>query len=119
MSYVLLAQKNEDFLAKNWPYVLGAVGLIIFLIFLLIFFSFVKLWIQSLLAGAKIGILDMIRMKLLNIDYAVVVRQKIALVQAGVKVSTTDLEQHVLARGNLQKVVTAVIAAHKAGLDLP
>ena len=35
----------------------------------LIFFSFVKLWIQSLLAGAKIGILDMIRMKLLNIDY--------------------------------------------------
>ncbi|NJO12858.1 MAG: hypothetical protein HC872_04655 [Gammaproteobacteria bacterium] len=58
--------------------------MIVFLIFLLIFFSFLKLWIQSLLAGAKIGILDMVRMKLLNIDYAVVVRQKIALVQAGV-----------------------------------
>jgi uncharacterized protein YqfA (UPF0365 family) len=122
MSFILLAQKGGegDWLAKNWPYVLGAVGLIIFLIFMLIFFSFVKLWIQSLLAGAKIGILDMIRMKLLNIDYAIITRQKIALVQAGVpKVSTQELEAHVLARGNLQKVVTAVIAAHKAGLDLP
>ena len=122
MLHILLAadpKRSENWVADNWVWVAGAVGLIVFLIFLLIFFSFVKLWIQSLLAGAKIGILDMIRMKLLNIDYAVVVRQKIALVQAGVKVSTTDLEQHVLARGNLQKVVTAVIAAHKAGLDLP
>ncbi len=121
MTHVLLAQRRADnnFLAENWPYIAGAVGLIVFLIFLLIFFSFVKLWIQSLLAGAKIGILDMIRMKLLNIDYAVVVRQKIALVQAGVKVTTQELESHVLARGNLQRVVQAVIAAHKANLDLP
>src|SRR5438128_4878116 len=117
MSYVLFAAEFN--FAKDWYWIAAAIGLIVFLIFLLIFFSFVKLWIQSLLAGAKIGILDMIRMKLLNIDYSVIVRQKIALVQAGVKVSTTDLEQHVLARGNLQKVVTAVIAAHKAGLDLP
>ncbi|HKB41576.1 MAG TPA: flotillin-like FloA family protein, partial [Gemmataceae bacterium] len=87
MLHVLLAAgKSDNWAAENWPYIAGAIGLIIFLIFLLIFFSFVKLWIQSLLAGAKIGILDMIRMKLLNIDYAVVVRQKIALVQAGVKV---------------------------------
>src|SRR5215471_13979761 len=126
MQHLLFAQAQgggkdaSTFLAENWIYIAGAVGLIVFLIFMLIFFSFVKLWIQSLLAGAKIGILDMIRMKLLNIDYAIITRQKIALVQAGVpKVSTQELEAHVLARGNLQKVVTAVIAAHKAGLDLP
>src|SRR6266702_3566985 len=121
MMHILLAQarKSDNWMAENWVWIAGAIGLLVFLIFLLIFFSFVKLWIQSLLAGAKIGILDMIRMKLLNIDYSVVVRQKIALVQAGVKASTQELEAHVLARGNLQKVVTAVIAAHKAGLDLP
>src|SRR5438477_5382477 len=119
MLHILLAAPKDNWAMENIWYIVGAIGLILFIIFLLIFFSFVKLWIQSLLAGAKIGILDMIRMKLLNIDYSVIVRQKIALVQAGVKVSTTDLEQHVLARGNLQKVVTAVIAAHKAGLDLP
>src|SRR5256886_13882997 len=47
------------------------------------------------------------------------VRQKIPLVQAGVKVGTNDLEAHYLARGNVPKVATAVIAAHKAGIDLP
>src|SRR3954470_19790284 len=117
MRYVLLAE-NFD-LSKNWIYIAGAVGLIIALIFLLIFLSFVKLWIQSLLAGAKIGILDMVRMKLLNVDYGLVVKQKIALVQAGVKISTQELESHILARGNLQRVASAVISAHKAGLDLP
>src|SRR2546422_6517837 len=105
---LIAADEGADWFKKNYGYVVGAVGIIVFLIFLLIFFSFVKLWIQSLLAGAKIGILDMIRMKLLNIDYSMVVRQKIALVQAGVKATTQELEAHVLARGNLQKVVTAV-----------
>ena len=58
-------------------------------------------------------------MKLRNVDYAMIVRQKIALVQAGVKVTTQDLEAHYLARGNVPKTATAVIAAHKAGIDLP
>jgi uncharacterized protein YqfA (UPF0365 family) len=40
-------------------------------------------------------------------------------VQAGVKVSTGDLEAHYLARGNVPKTAAAVIAAHKAGMDLP
>jgi len=97
MLHVLLAanQKEGEFLANNWHWIAIAVAGVLVLIFLLIFLSFLKLWIQSLLAGAKIGILDMIRMKLLNIDYAVVVRQKIALVQAGVKAGTQELEAHV------------------------
>src|SRR5947208_11034019 len=120
MSHILLAANNEGkFLAENWGYIALAVAGVIVLVFLLIFLSFVQLWIQSLLAGAKIGILDMIRMKLLKLDYAMIVRQKIALTQAGVKVATQDLEAHVLSRGRLDKVVPAVIAAHKAGMDLP
>src|SRR5262249_47245761 len=86
---------------------------------LIVFFSFLRLWIQCLLTGAKIGILDLVGMKLRNVDYAMIVRQKIALVQAGVKVSTQEMEAHFLARGNVPKVATAVIAAHKAGMDLP
>jgi uncharacterized protein YqfA (UPF0365 family) len=108
-----------NFLSENGPLVIGGIGIIVGLIFLLIFFNFVQLWIQCLLTGARIGILDMIRMKLCKVDYAMIVRQKIALVQAGVKVSTQEMEAHVLSRGNVQKVVGAVIAAHKAGMDLP
>src|SRR5262245_11969105 len=98
----------------------GAILLLLLSIFLIvIFFSFIRLWIQSLLTGAKISILDLVGMKLRNVDYAMIVRQKIALVQAGIKLNTEDLEAHYLARGNVPKTATAVIAAHKAGMDLP
>lgn len=93
--------------------------LLVVIFLVVIFFSFIRLWIQSLLTGANITILDLIGMKLRNVDYPMIVRQKIALVQAGVKVDTKDLEAHYLARGNVPKTATAVIAAHKAAMDLP
>jgi uncharacterized protein YqfA (UPF0365 family) len=104
---------------NSWWLIGGAIALLLGIFMLIIFFSFVRLWIQSLLTGAKIGILDLVGMKLRNVDYAMIVRQKIALVQAGVRVTTEDLESHFLARGNVPKTATAVIAAHKAGIDMP
>jgi uncharacterized protein YqfA (UPF0365 family) len=101
-----------------WIIVAAVLGLM-FLVFLFIFFSFIRLWIQSLLTGANISIFNLIGMKLRNVDYSLIVKQKIALVQAGVKVTTEDLESHYLARGNVPKTAAAVIAAHKANLDLP
>jgi uncharacterized protein YqfA (UPF0365 family) len=95
------------------------IGGLLGLVAMFIFFSFVQLWIQSFLTGAKIGIVDMIRMKLCKVDYGMIVRMKIALVQAGIKVPTQDLEAHFLAKGNVPKVAQAVISAHKAGIDLP
>src|SRR5213078_2301027 len=93
--------------------------LLVGVFFLIIFFSFLRLWIQCFLTGARISIWDLIGMKLRNVDYGMIVRQKIALVQANVKVTTKELEQHYLSRGNVPKTATAVIAAHKAGIDLP
>jgi uncharacterized protein YqfA (UPF0365 family) len=104
---------------QYWPLVVGLVGIVLFLIFLFICFNFVQLWIQAKLAGSKVGMLDMIRMKLLKLDYTLIVRQNIALVKAGIQVSPQEMEAHVLSRGRLDKVVGAVIAAHKAGMDLP
>jgi uncharacterized protein YqfA (UPF0365 family) len=101
-----------------WLIVAGIAALI-FLVFLFIFFSFIRLWIQSLFTGAEITIGNLIGMKLSKVNYEMVVQQKIALVQAGVKVSTRDLSNHFLARGNVPRTAAAVIAAHKAGLDLP
>jgi uncharacterized protein YqfA (UPF0365 family) len=107
-----------DFLIQNWPLILLAIALLIVLIVLLIFFSFLRLYIQAWLAGAHIGIIDLVRMKLLGIKYDMIVQQKIALVQAGVPVKTQEMEAHVLSKGNVPRVATAVIAAHKAGMDL-
>src|SRR5262249_54792996 len=99
--------------------VAGIIASAIALILLIIFFSFLRLWVQCLLTSAQITILDLVGMKLRNVDYGMIVRQKIALVQAQVDVSTRELEAHYLSRGNVPKTATAVIAAHKAGMDLP
>jgi uncharacterized protein YqfA (UPF0365 family) len=102
-----------------WLVLIAAIILLVGVFFLIVFFSFLRLWIQCFLTGARISIWDLIGMKLRNVDYAMIVRQKIALVQAGVKVSTGEMEAHYLSRGNVPKTSTAVIAAHKAGIDLP
>src|SRR5262249_62019227 len=110
----------QDLTQKEmWMLAIGIVSVVIFLVILFICFTCVQLWIQAYLAGARIGFIDMIRMKLLKLEYATIVKQNIALVKAGLKVTTQDMEAHVLSRGRLDKVVRAVIAAHKAGMDLP
>src|SRR5947209_16666494 len=116
----LFAQNLSDLFSGNaWIVLLAGVVLLVGVFFLIVFFSFLRLWIQCFLTGARISILDLIGMKLRNVDYAMIVRQKIALVQAGVKVSTQEMEAHYLSRGNVPKTSTAVIAAHKASIDLP
>jgi len=118
-STVLFAQKTPEINMQTIGIVVAAIAILIFIVFAFIFMSFVRLWIQSLLTGANIGIGSLIGMKLRNVDYGLIVRQKIALVQSGVKVTTPDLESHFLSRGNVPKTAAAVIAAHKAGLELP
>lgn len=121
MDFLLFAADGAgDAVGKNAFMIVGVViVLIVFVIFMFVFFSFLRLWVQCLLTGAQISILDLIGMKLRNVDYSMIVRQKIALVQANVKVSTREMEAHYLSRGNVPKTATAVIAAHKAGMDLP
>ena len=86
MRLLFAAETVTDWLQGKWLMIVGAILLILGLIFLVIFFSFVRLWIQCLLTGARISIWDLIGMKLRNVDYGMIVRQKIALVQAGVKI---------------------------------
>jgi uncharacterized protein YqfA (UPF0365 family) len=118
--HVLLAAGDEK-TSYGTMIAIGGAAIVIILgvIGALIFFSFLRLWVQCWLTNAQIGILDLVGMKLRNVDYPMIVRQKIALVQANIKVATRDLEAHFLSRGNVPKTATAVIAAHKASMDLP
>src|SRR5438552_8131629 len=118
-AFVLFAQNTDWFDKNKWYLIGGGVLLLIGLFFMVVFFSFLRLWIQCFLTGAKISIWDLVGMKLRNVDYGMIVRQKISLVQAGVKVSTQEMEAHYLSRGNVPKTAAAVIAAHKASIDLP
>src|SRR5436853_1876259 len=115
----LYAWEITDLWGQPGLFLLAGIILLVGVFFLIVFFSFLRLWIQCLLTGARISIWDLVGMKVRKVDYGMIVRQKIALVQAGVKVENRELEAHYLARGNVPKTATAVIAAHKAGMDLP
>jgi uncharacterized protein YqfA (UPF0365 family) len=119
MHFSLLAANDSLLNSTNLMVLLALIGVLVFGLILLVFFSFINLWLQAFLTGARVGFFDLVAMKFRKVDYSMLVRQKIALVQAGVKVGNDELEAHYLARGNVPKVATAVIAAHKAGIDLP
>lgn len=102
----------------------GSIGLLIglgvLIIFLAVLFTFVPvmLWISALAAGVKIGIFELVGMRLRRVIPARVVNPLIKAVKAGLDLSTSKLEGHYLAGGNVDRVVNALIAAQRANIDL-
>ncbi len=93
---------------------------IIFLGVLVFYFlgSFITLWIQAMVSGARVGLLNIIFMRLRKVPPKLIVNAKIMAVKAGLDVTTNDLESHYLAGGDVMRVVQALIAADKANIDL-
>ncbi|GAE26972.1 DUF1432 domain-containing protein [Halalkalibacter wakoensis JCM 9140] len=96
------------------------IGLAILLILLAVLFTFVPvmLWISALAAGVRIGIFELVGMRLRRVIPARVVNPLIKAVKAGLDLSTSKLEGHYLAGGNVDRVVNALIAAQRANIDL-
>ncbi|WP_227934926.1 flotillin-like protein FloA [Alkalihalobacillus deserti] len=96
------------------------IGLAVLLILLAVLFTFVPvmLWISALAAGVRIGIFELVGMRLRRVIPARVVNPLIKAVKAGIDLSTSKLEGHYLAGGNVDRVVNALIAAQRANIDL-
>jgi uncharacterized protein YqfA (UPF0365 family) len=100
-------------------YVIIAIGLgAIFLIWFLFYFIPVGLWFTALVSGVRISLLQLILMRWRKIPPSVIVQSMIASWKAGIRLERDDLEAHYLAGGRLQQVVTALISADKANMDL-
>ena len=90
----------------------------------IVFFIYGKLWFQAYMSGADIAIVSLIGMSFRQVNSRVIVNAKIMAAQAGLDisrqagVSTARLEAHYLAGGNVMGVIHAIIAAHRAGIDL-
>jgi uncharacterized protein YqfA (UPF0365 family) len=93
----------------------------IFIILALIIASFVplRLWIEARFAGVRLGLSDLIGMRLRKVNPAAVVRPLISATKAQLPIPVAALESHYLAGGNVDRVVKALISADKAGIELP
>jgi len=97
------------------------IGIILLIAVVILFYfvgSAISLWIQGLVSGAKVGLFNIIFMRLRKISPKLIVNAKIMAVKAGIDISTNDLESHYLAGGDVMRVIQALIAADKANIDL-
>ena len=92
---------------------IGFVGLL----FLLWLFP-VTIWFQALISGVKISLIQLILMRWRKVPPGVIVMAMITGTKAGLKLNANELEAHYLAKGNVPKVVNALISADKANIAL-
>src|SRR5688572_6353826 len=92
---------------------------IVFLVILIVMFNFIGLYVRALVSGAHVTFVELIGMRIRNVNPTVIVNARIQALRAGLNVTSTDMESHVLAGGNVIRVINAMIAANKANIELP
>jgi len=82
------------------------------------------LWFQAYMSNARVSIFSLVGMTFRQVNARIIVQAKIMAMQAGVGtdpktgITTRRLEAHYLAGGNVPNVIRAIIAAHRADIDL-
>ena len=94
------------------------VVLIALLVVFAVLFQFLGLYVRALVSGARTSLVDLVGMKLRKVPATVVVNSRIQAMRAGLNVSQREMETHVLAGGDLLRVINAMIAANKANIEL-
>ena len=90
----------------------------ILLLSLFFYFIPVGLWISALAARVRIGIIELVGMRLRRVPPRIILGSQINATKAGLDIPTAFLEAHFLAGGHVENVVNALIAADKAGIGL-
>lgn len=80
---------------------------------------YLGLWFQAITSGAPVSLVTLIAMQFRKVNPSVIVNSRIMAVKAGLEVTTDMLETHYLARGDVPRVVRALIAADRAKIELP
>lgn len=93
--------------------VVAIVGLLI-----LLWFFPVTMWFQALISGVKISLIQLVLMRWRKVPPGTIVMAMITGTKAGLKLNVNELEAHYLAKGNVIKVVNALISADKANIYL-
>ena len=101
----------------------GVVLVVIIFIIVIAFFAFlyyfpIGLWIRTIAAGVPLGIIALVRMRLIGIPPSVIVNNYVRARKAGLNLSVDQMQSHFLAGGNVENVTLAMIAAQRAQIPL-
>lgn len=106
--------QSEELLITTTFFLVAAIAVLAFLAWAIP----VRLWIEAISAGVKVGIGYLVGMRLRKVSPPAVVRPLIWANKAGLDLQINDLEAHYLAGGSVDRVVRALISADKANISL-
>lgn len=104
-------------LGTGMTVILVVLGIIVFIVLLLLA-QFFSLWLQAYMSRAGVKLGDLIGMRLRKVDMRAMVLSRIRAIRAGIDVSMAEMENHYLSGGRVPNVVTALIAANRAAIEL-
>lgn len=102
----------------------GSIGIIVIVfIVIIVFFLFmyfipVGLWITAQFSKVKVGLFELMFMRIRRVPPSIIVNSLITATKAGLDVGPGDLETHYLAGGHVPSVIKALISADKANINL-
>jgi uncharacterized protein YqfA (UPF0365 family) len=99
-------------------YLLIVVFASIIVFFIILYFVPVNLWITARFSGVRVGLFDLVFMRIRKVPPRVIVDSLITATKAGLNITPNDLETHYLAGGNVPNVIRALISADKANISL-
>jgi len=103
---------------------LATVGLVIvvfvaiILFFVFLYYFPIATWIRTVAAGVPIGIITLVRMRLIGIPPSIIVTNYVRARKAGLNLTIDQMQSHYLAGGNVESVTLAMIAAQRAQIPL-
>ena len=109
----------------TWLAIGGTIVVAILAIFAItVVFKYGGLWVQAYMSGADVSWISLIGMSLRRVDAVSIIKAQVMAVQAGITIAkgrgntTSILEAHYLAGGDVNRVTLSIIAANRAGIDL-
>jgi uncharacterized protein YqfA (UPF0365 family) len=90
----------------------------VILLFMFLYYFPIGLWIRTIAAGVPLGIVSLVRMRLIGIPPGVIVTNYVRARKAGLMLTVDQLQSHYLAGGNVENCTLAMIAAQRAQIPL-
>lgn len=94
------------------------IGISLIGLMILLWFFPVTLWFQALISGVRISLLQLVLMRWRKVPPGTIVMAMVTGTKAGLELNSNELEAHFLAKGDVPKVVNALISADKANISL-
>ena len=118
---ILAAELGE---AGPWLLIGGLILLLFAAMVAVVVIVYGNIWVQAYMSSANVSIWSLVGMSFRQVNSRVIVQAKIMAMQAGIGperetgITTRRLEAHYLAGGHVPNVIRALIAAHRAEIDL-